>query len=88
MTRPAVLAARGATALVRRRPGPVGTALLPLTWLLLGVALIVYVVGLLVLAFAGVLVATLRLVAGPPLAAMGRTSLVRGTLGRPRSPAA
>lgn len=58
--------------LATRRPGPAGTALLVPTWVALGVALVVYVVGMLALAFAAVLVATLRLLLTPPLAALAR----------------
>lgn len=53
--------------LARRRPGPLGTLLLPLTWVLLGLAIVAYVVLVMLLAFAAVLVATLRLVLTPVL---------------------
>lgn len=50
-----------------RRPGPLGTLLLPPTWVLLGLAMVAYVVLVMLLAFAAVLVATLRLVLTPLL---------------------
>ncbi len=55
-----------------RRPGPRGGPLRVLTWVGLGVALVAYVVGVLALAFLAVLIATLRLLLAPPLAAIGR----------------
>ena len=51
-----------------RRSGPAGAPLLAATYVLLGVALVGYVVAMLVLAFLAVLVATLRLVGAPVLA--------------------
>ena len=54
-----------------RRPGPLGVLLLPPTWILLGLALLLYVLGVLLLAFVAVLVATLRLLLGPPLRLLG-----------------
>lgn len=45
--------------------------LLP-TWVLLGVALVAYVVAMLGLAFLAVLVATLRLLLTPPIQALAR----------------
>lgn len=56
----------------RRRPGPLGTLLLVPTWLLLGLAAMLYVVVVTVLAFAAVLVHTARLFLGPPLRLLGR----------------
>ncbi len=53
--------------LARRRPGPLGTLLLPPTWLLLGLVMVAYVVLVMLLAFAAVVVATLRLVLTPVL---------------------
>ena len=61
-----------------------GRALLPLTWVLLGAALVVYVVGMLALAFAAVLVMTLRLLLTPPLTALGRAPGVRLLVARSR----
>jgi hypothetical protein len=61
---------------------PLGRALLPLTWVLLGAVLVVYVVGMLALAFAAVLVMTLRLLLTPPLTALGRAPGVRLLLAR------
>ena len=55
---------------LRRRPGPLGVPLLLATYVLLGLGLVVYVVGMLALAFAAVLVHTVRLLLGPPLAAL------------------
>ena len=63
--------------LATRRPGRLGTALLVPTWILLGLALVAYVVGVLALAFLAVLVATLRLVLGPPLRLLARLPGVR-----------
>ena len=57
---------------LRRRPGPLGLPLLLATYVLLGLALVVYVVAMLALAFAAVLVHTARLLFGPPLAALRR----------------
>lgn len=76
--RPSFLA-RGA-----RPRTPLGRALLPLTWIVLGAALVVYVVGMLALAFAAVLVMTLRLLLTPPLSALGRAPGVRGLVARTR----
>lgn len=59
--------------LLRRRPGPLGAALLLPTWLLLGALLVLYVVGVLALAFAAVLVATVRLLLQPVQALVGRS---------------
>ena len=58
--------------LAARRPGPLGALLLVPTWLLLGLALLLYVVAIMVLSFAVIVLATWRLVAGPPLALLGR----------------
>lgn len=55
-----------------RRPGPLGTALLLSTWLVLGLAVVLYVVGLMVFAFLTVLVATVRLLLAAPAALLGR----------------
>ena len=55
-----------------RRPGPLGTALLLPTWVLLGLAVVLYVVGVMVFAFLAVLVATLRLLLSAPVALLGR----------------
>ncbi|HEU0101653.1 MAG TPA: hypothetical protein VFR07_04975 [Mycobacteriales bacterium] len=60
--------------LLRRRPGPLGLPLLLATYVLLGVALVVYVVAMLALAFAAVLVHTVRLLLGPPLAVLRRAA--------------
>jgi len=68
--------------LAARRPGPLGPALLLPTWILLGLALVLYVVGVLALAFLAVLVATLRLVLGPPLRLLAGLPGVRGVLAR------
>ena len=59
---------------LRRRPGPLGLPLLLATYLLLGVALVAYVVAMLALAFAAVLVHTARLLLGPPVALLRRRS--------------
>jgi hypothetical protein len=66
-----------------RRPGPLGALLLVPTWVLLGAALVAYVVAVLALAFAAVLVATLRLVLTPPL-----TRVARGAAARRRTASA
>ena len=55
-----------------RRPGPLGTALLLPTWIVLGLAVVLYVVGVMVLAFLAVLVATLRLLLQAPAALRAR----------------
>ena len=55
-----------------RRPGPLGTALLLPTWVLLGLAVVLYVVGVMVFAFLAVLVATLRLLLSAPAALLRR----------------
>ena len=55
-----------------RRPGPLGTALLLPTWVVLGLAVVAYVVGVMVFAFLAVLVATLRLLLAAPAALLGR----------------
>ena len=57
-----------------RRPGLLGTALLLPTWLVLGLAVVLYVVGLMVFAFLAVLVATVRLLLAAPAALLGRLS--------------
>lgn len=54
-----------------RRPGPL---LAVPFWVLLGVALVCYVVAVLALAFLAVLVATLRLFLTPPLRWVSRTT--------------
>ena len=54
------------------RPGPLGRALLLPTWIVLGLAVLVYVVGLMVFSFAAVLVATVRLLLAAPAALLGR----------------
>lgn len=54
------------TRLATRRPGPLGAVLLLPTWLLLGVLVVLYVVGMVVLAFLAVLVATVRLLLTAP----------------------
>jgi hypothetical protein len=59
---------------LRRRPGPFGLPLLLLTYVLLGVALVAYVVAMLALAFAAVVVHTGRLLLGPPLGALRRVA--------------
>lgn len=51
--------------LARRRPGPLGAALLVPTWIVLGLLLVGYVVVVLALAFAAVLVHTVRLFLTP-----------------------
>jgi len=68
--------------LAARRPGPLGSALLLPTWILLGLALVVYVVGVLALAFLAVLLATLRLLLGPPLRLLARLPGVRTLVAR------
>jgi len=70
--------------LAARRPGPLGSVLLLPTWILLGLALVLYVVGVLALAFLAVLVATLRLVLGPPLRLLAPLPGVRTLLARRR----
>lgn len=60
--------------LARRRPGPLGTALLVPTWVLLGALMVLYVVVVTVLAFAAVLVHTARLFYTPPLAWLRRVA--------------
>ena len=65
-----------------RRPGPLGGVLLLPTYVLLGLALVAYVVGVLALAFLAVLVATLRLVLGPPLRLLARLPGVRTLVAR------
>ena len=55
-----------------RRPGPLGTALLLPTWIVLGLAVVLWVVGIMVLAFLAVLVATLRLLLSAPVALLAR----------------
>ncbi len=57
-----------------RRPGVWGALLLGPTWVVLGAALVCYVVGMLALAFLAVLVATLRLLLTPPLSWLARVS--------------
>ena len=57
-----------------RRPGLLGAALLLPTWLVLGLAVVLYVVGLMVFAFLAVLVATVRLLLAAPAALLGRLS--------------
>ncbi len=57
-----------------RHAGPLGLVLVLPTWVLLGAALLVYVVAMLALAFLAVLVATLRLLLTPPLSALGRAA--------------
>lgn len=59
---------------LRRRPGPLGVPLLLATYVLLGVALVAYVVAMLALAFAAVSVHTARLVLGPPVGALRRVA--------------
>lgn len=55
-----------------RRPGPLGRALLLPAWIGLGLAVLLYVVGVMVFAFAAVLVATVRLLLAAPGALLGR----------------
>lgn len=63
--------------LAARRPGPLGTLLLLPTWILLGALVVLYVVGIMLLAFLAVLVATLRLLLSPPLSLLARLPGVR-----------
>jgi hypothetical protein len=58
--------------LTRRRPGPLGTALLIPTWVVLGLLAMLYVVVVTVLAFAAVVVHTARLLVMPITALLGR----------------
>lgn len=51
--------------LAARRPGPLGWLLLPFTWLLLGVLVVVYFVAMISLGFAAVVVHTVRLFLSP-----------------------
>lgn len=55
-----------------RRPGPLGAALLLPMWLLLGLAVVLYVVGVMLFAFLAVLVASLRLLLAAPGALRAR----------------
>ena len=55
-----------------RRPGPLGAVLLVPTWLVLGVLVLGWIVGIMLLGFAAVLVATLRLLVAPLLALVAR----------------
>ena len=71
---------RRALSAARRGGGP----LLPLTYVLLGVALVAYVVGMLALAFLAVLVMTLRFLLTPPLTLLGRAPGVRVLVQRRR----
>ena len=64
-----------------RRPRPL---LLPLTWVVLGLAMVLYVVGVLVLAFLAVVVATARLLLGPPLRLLARLPGVRAVVAQHR----
>jgi hypothetical protein len=70
--------------LAARRPGPTGWVLLPFTWIALGVLVVAYVVMILALAFAAVLVATLRLFLTPPLRQLARLPGVRTLVARRR----
>ena len=54
------------------RPGPLGRALLLPTWIVLGLALLLYVVGVMVFSFLVVLAATVRLLLAAPGALLGR----------------
>jgi len=64
-----------------RRPGPRSALLLAPVWVVLGAALVVYVVAMLALAFLAVLVATLRLLLTPPLARLALRSPRRSIAG-------
>lgn len=64
-------------ALAARRRGPLGLALLLPTWVLLGLALTLYVLGMLAVALLAVVVATLRLLLTPPLRLLARAPAVR-----------
>lgn len=76
---PVLQADRGAwlQRLLHRRAGPLGLPLLLVTYVLLGVALVLYVVAMLALAFAAVLLHTSRLLFGPLLGALRRAVLPR-----------
>lgn len=65
--------------------GPLGAVLLLPVWVLLGVAMVLYVVGIALFAFLAVLVATLRLVLTPPWALLARLPGVRHLLQRRRT---
>ena len=67
------------------RPGPLGRALLLPTWVVLGLALLLYVVGVMVFSFLAVLVATVRLLLAAPGALLGR--LLPRSVRRPWCPA-
>lgn len=71
-------------ALAARRPGRRWGVLLLPAYVLIGVALVVYVVGMLALAFLAVLTATLRLLLTPPLRLLARAPGVRHLLERRR----
>lgn len=65
--------------LARRRSGVLGTALLVPTWILLGALMVLYVVVVTVLAFAAVVVHTVRLFATPLLTGCKRVTGSRPT---------
>ena len=78
---------RGARLLVRlsaRRPGPLGALLLVPVWVVLGLAVAAWIVGIMVLGFLAVLLATLRLLLGPPLRLLARLPGVRAVVERVR----
>ncbi len=58
--------------LARRRPGPLGTALRPLVFVAVGLALLLYFLGVMLLAFVAVAMSTVRLVLTAPGALLGR----------------
>ncbi|MCW2623155.1 MAG: hypothetical protein JWL64_2757 [Frankiales bacterium] len=70
--------------LAARRPGPWGYVLQPLVWIGLGIVVVTYLVAILALAFAAVLVATLRLFLTPPLRLLARAPGVRAVVERRR----
>lgn len=55
-----------------RRPGPLGTALLLPTWVMLGLAVVLWVLGIMVVALLAVLVASVRLLLLPLQALLAR----------------
>ena len=60
-----------------RRPGPLGAVLLVPTWLVLGVLVLGWIVGIMLLGFAAVLVATVRLLLSPLLGLLAHRSGAR-----------